>query len=298
MSEKVLIIGASGLIGYSLYEHFLKDYKVLGTYNTHSFDNLIHLNLSNKTDLENILRKINPDVILLPAALTAVDYCEKNRDACWNTNVTGPNELINLIKKQDTKLVYFSTDYIFDGKNGPYSEEAEPNPLNFYGNAKLETEKNIQNNLIDYIIIRTTVVYGWEHLGKNFIFSLRESLNNGLSIKVPRDQIGTPTYVEDLAKVTYLLVSSEKKGVYNVAGPEIIDRYNFALTAANVFNLNKALIKPVTTSELKQLAERPLKAGLRIGKLLKNIKIKMRTPHEGLENMKRNKKDYAIIGRH
>ncbi len=295
MKKKVLIIGASGLVGYTLYEHFSKEYDVIGTYNTHPINNLIHLNIINKHQLENLLKKSNPDIILLPAALSAVDYCEKNKEECWQYNVTGPHNLIKLASKSQIKLIFYSTDYIFDGKNGPYTEEDTPNPLNNYGKAKLQTEENIINELEDYLILRITVVYGWEHLGKNFIFRLINNQKKGEIIRVPKDQVGSPTYVENIAEATLELIKLDKIGIYNVAGLELMDRYSFALTAADVFHLDKLLIKPLLTAELNQIAARPLNAGLIIDKLTKTIKVKMLAPREGLEQMKQNKKGYMNI---
>lgn len=292
LDETILIIGASGLIGYSLYEHFSKEYSVIGTYNTHKFNDLIQLNLLNKIELEKILRKFKPKIILLSAALTNVEYCEKEKNECWTQNVIAPLNLIKLIKNSSINLVYYSTDYIFDGKNGPYSEEDSPNPLNTYGKSKLETEINIRQNLTNFLIIRTTVVYGWEHLGKNFVCTLIKSVQSGRTIKLPKDQIGTPTYTENIAEVTLELIKLDKQGIYNVSGPQLMDRYSFALIVANVFNLNKSLIEPVNTSELNQIAPRPLNAGLKINKLLKSVKIEMLAPRKGLQHMKKNGKDY------
>ncbi|MHA1232287.1 MAG: SDR family oxidoreductase [Candidatus Helarchaeota archaeon] len=287
--KRVLIIGASGLVGFHLYKWFQKSYIVLGTYNTHSFDFLIHLNIIDKKELKFRLNKFDPDIILLPAALSAVDYCESNKAECFAHNIQGPNNLIQLIKDRSVKLVFYSTDYIFDGKNGPYSENDKPNPLNNYGKAKLETEKNIQKHLKDYLILRITVVYGWELIGKNFIIRLINNLTKRQVIKVPMDQFGSPTYVENIAEATFKLIQLDKQGIYNVAGPQIMDRYNFALKAAKIFDLDSSFIKPVRTSILNQIALRPLKAGLKIDKLLNTIQIKMFNPHEGLLYMKKNK---------
>ena len=295
MDETVLIIGASGFIGFSLYETFSAEYSVVGTFNNHKLNNLIQLNLTNKKELEGILKKVKPKIILLPAALTNVDYCEKEKEECWMKNVTAPLNLIKLIKNSHTKLVYYSTDYLFDGKNGPYSEDDSPNPLNIYGKSKLETEINIQQNLTDFLIIRTTVVYGWEHLGKNFVYSLINAVKNGQSKKVPRDQLGTPTYVKNLAEATLELIKLDKQGVYNVVGPQLLDRYSFSLIVAEVFNLDKSLIIPVNTSELNQIALRPLNAGLKNNKLLKSVKMEMLAPREGLQDMKQNRKVFINI---
>jgi len=295
MVEKVLVIGASGLVGSSLYERFSKEYEVIGTYNSHKFANLIHLDLLDISELKKILNEFNPSIILLPAALSSVEYCEENKDDCWKYNVTAPSNLIRLIGKSDTKLVFYSTDYIFNGEEGPYSEEDIPNPLNNYGKAKLETENNIINNISNYLILRTTVVYGWELLGKNFIYRLIENTKKHQVTKVPKDQNGTPTFVENVAEATLKLIKSNKFGIYNVAGSELMSRYEFAKIAAEIFNLDKNHIHPVLTTDLNQIASRPLNGGLKIDKLRKNIKINMMKPREGLVHMLKNKKNYTII---
>ncbi len=295
MKQKVLVIGASGLVGYSLYEHFSKEYEVYGTYNTHYFGNLIHLDLLNKAELKNILKQYDPTIILLPAALSSVEYCEEHKEECWKYNVTAHSNLIELIKDMDIKLVFFSTDYIFDGHYGPYTEEDIPNPLNNYGKAKLETENIIITNISDFLILRITVVYGWEHLGKNFIYSLIKNTKNNKIMKLPIDQIGSPTFVENISEATLKLIEFKKSGIYNVAGPALIDRYSFGLIAAEVFNLNKSLIKPVSTLDLNQKARRPLKAGLKIEKLCRDIQIQMLSPLDGLKSMINDVKDYVNI---
>ncbi|MHA1268775.1 MAG: SDR family oxidoreductase [Candidatus Helarchaeota archaeon] len=286
MKQTVLIIGASGFIGFSLFQYFSRDFNVIGTYYSNKTQNFIHLNILNQKELNEIITKYTPNIILLPAALPNVEYCEENFQACWAHNVEGPLNLIKNIKKLDIKLVYYSSDYIFDGKNGPYYETDTPNPISNYGKAKLETEKNIIDNLSNFLILRTTVVYGWERNRKNFIYRLIETTNRNEEIRVPSDQIGTPTYVEDLVKATFKLITVNQIGIFNVVGPKLISRYDFSLIAADVFNLNKDLIIPVLTKELKQKAKRPLNAGLKIDKLLKTIDIKMLSPYEGLKKMK------------
>ncbi|MHA1132353.1 MAG: SDR family oxidoreductase, partial [Candidatus Helarchaeota archaeon] len=152
MKSQVLIIGASGLVGFCLFELFIKNYKVVGTYYKNKIKDLIHLNLLDKSELKATLNAVKPAIILLPAALPNVEFCETNPEECWKHNVTAPLNLINLIKDTSIKLVYYSTDYIFDGKSGPYSEDDIPNPINVYGKAKLETEKQISKYLTNYLI--------------------------------------------------------------------------------------------------------------------------------------------------
>ncbi len=285
MNTKILIIGASGFLGYSLFQKFSKNFDILGTYYSNKTKDLVHLNFLDQNELNSIISEFKPSVILLPAAMPNVEYCEINFDDCWKYNVKGPLNIINLLKKSNIKLVFYSSDYIFDGKNGPYSESDLPNPLNNYGKAKLETENNIKSNLSNYLIIRTTIVYGWERNRKNFIYRLIDTLKDHKILKVPKDQIGTPTYVEDLAEATLQLVQKDQIGIFNVVGSELISRYQFSLIAADIFDLDPTLIIPVYTKDLGQVAARPLNAGLKIDKLLRTINVKMSTPIVGLKKM-------------
>jgi dTDP-4-dehydrorhamnose reductase len=287
LNRRVLIIGASGFIGYSLYKVFRKNFDVLGTYYSNKIANLKFLDFLDESQLVSIIKDFDPKIILLPAALPNVEYCEKNSEECWKYNVEAPMKIINQIKNLNIKLVFYSSDYIFDGQNGPYSEISDPNPLNEYGKCKLETETRIINNLKNYLIIRTTVVYGFERNRKNFIYRLIDTLNKGIKIKVPYDQIGTPTYVDNLSEATLKLIEKDRGGIFNIVGSDLLSRYKFSLIAAKVFNLNKKLIIPVQTSELNQKAERPLNAGLKIDKLLANINIKMYEPPEGLIDLQK-----------
>ncbi len=283
---RVLIIGASGFIGNILLEEFSKTHDVLGTFYSHPVDNLVHLDVTDKSEVDNVVNSFKPDVILYPAANPNVEYCEIHPEETWRVNVDGTANIVVMAKNIGAKLVYFSSDYIFDGKNGPYSEEDKPNPINVYGEQKLASEKLIQENLEYYLIIRVTVVYGWERQGKNFVMWMIHTLKNNQTMRVPNDQVGTPTYVNNMCKAVRELVEKGKVGIYHVVGKDLTDRYSFARIATDVFSLNSDLLIPVSTSELGQKASRPLQAGLRIDKTQKELEIELVGARRGLEMMK------------
>ena len=286
---KILVIGASGLVGNALFRAFASKHEIIGTFSAHPIGNLIRLDITNKAEVEGIFRRFMPDVVLLSAGLTNVELCEERQDLCQKINVEGTKNVVECIANLPAKLVFFSSDYIFDGRNGPYSETDTPNPINVYGLAKLEAETLIRNELKNYLIIRSTVIYGWEPQAKNFIMSLLKNVELGKEMRVPNDQIGTPTYAINLAEIVKELVERNKIGIYNVAGCDPVSRYDFALVAADVFGLNKRLIVPVSTVELNQRAKRPLRAGLKIDKVCREVSTEPVGAREGLELMKNEK---------
>lgn len=260
----ILIIGASGFVGNSLYQ-LLKTKYVIGTYYSRYKRGLTKLDMTSNNGIESLFNKYLPKIVYMPAYIPGVDYCELHHEAC-ETNVKGIRNVVNICKKFNSKLIFFSSDYVFDGKEGPYLETDIPNPINEYGKTKLRCEKIVQE-LKDYLVIRTTVVYGYDKNSKNFLMTFTEDLLNRITKKVPNDQIGSPTWVEDLSSITIKLVESNKIGIYNVVGPDLCSRYVFALKIARIFGLNDELVIPISTHKLNQPAKRPLRTGLIIDKI-------------------------------
>lgn len=290
--KTVLIVGASGLLGSKLFNAFSKDENCLtfGTYFSNKAKNQVYLDITNEKSVKKIIEKYDPDCVICPAANPNVEYCEESPEETRKTNVLGIKNIIDNIKsKPNVKFVYFSSEYVFDGESGPYSEEDEPHPINEYGKQKLEVENIIKENLNNYLIIRTTVVYGWERKGKNFVIRVIKNLKNNKIMRVPSDQISSPTYANNMADAVKELVDKDRVGIYNLVGSDIMDRYEFAKNIADIFNLNYNLIIPVSTKELKQKAPRPLNAGLKIEKAKKELDTKLVGVKEGLELMKNEK---------
>jgi dTDP-4-dehydrorhamnose reductase len=262
----ILIIGASGLVGSYCFDFFskLKSYKIIGTHVTQAYKDTQYFNpLESNIDLFLNHIKFSPDLIIHCAALTNVEYCEENEVESFENNVLITQKVVSFCLDKKIKLVYFSTDYIFDGINGPYKEDDIPCPINIYGKHKLEAEQKVQL-LNEYLILRVTNVYGNELRNKNFIARLISNIRNNVvqSIELPFDQLATPIYAKDIAIMTSLLIENQKNGIYNLASTDYINRYQLAIKVLNYFPDNKLTIRPISSEILSQKAARPLKGGL------------------------------------
>jgi dTDP-4-dehydrorhamnose reductase len=249
---------------------------------------MIFLDIADTNAVRQFILNYNPTVIYLPASLSNVDYCELHPKESSKINVQGVMNFVNALKGSDSRLVYFSSDYIFDGIKGPYSELDAPNPICEYGRQKLISEQYISQNFTNYLICRSTVVYSWEIQGKNFVQRLVHSLRNNVMTKVPIDQIGTPTYAPNLIQVLLELVHHEETGVFNIVGPELISRYEFAKIVAKIFDLDEQLIIGIETKDLNQPAKRPYNGGLIIDKVKKKVSCELIDCLWGLKTMKTN----------
>jgi len=285
--RNIIVTGAGGLLGDKIINLHPENYEILGGYykNKPTIGNFFQMDITNKKQVE-LLKKLNPDIIIHTASLTNVDYCEDHKEEAWTVNVNGTKNILVISERIGNKIVFLSTDYVFDGKNGPYSEEDEPNPINYYGRTKLECEKLIESSGLEYIIVRTTVLYGWKENRLNFVTWVINELKNGRKIKVVKNQFGTPTLADNLAEAILKLILHKKEGIYNIAGSSLINRYDFALKIAEIFNLDQKLIIPITNKELNQKAPRPKRGGLKTDKIKSEMNVKLLTIEEGLHKMK------------
>jgi dTDP-4-dehydrorhamnose reductase len=258
-----LVIGASGQVGEHLLHHAeLAGHEAIGTYFEHQHAGFRQLDIRDPGSVDKLIQGSRPRVVWLPAARANVDYCESHAAETFTTNVEGVYHVIEATRRSGSKIVYFSSDYVFDGTDGPYAEDDVPRPISEYGRQKLQAEHAVAVHCPDALILRTTVVYGWESVGKNFVMHLVRKLRQGERMKVPVDQIGSPTYAPDLARVAVELADSPARGLYHLVGPDRVDRLKFAQEAARAFQLDPSLIDGVTTAELGQAAPRPLQAGM------------------------------------
>lgn len=283
---KHLIIGASGQIGGYLFRALADAGEdVEGTYYSFHISGLQKLDIRTADRVQELIATIKPDIVYLPAAQSNVEYCEVSGDDAARTNIIGTRHVVQAANDVGATVVFISSDYVFDGKAGPYREGDAAHPINVYGWQKLAGEHYVALHAHDHLIVRTTVVYGWERQGKNFICHLLRRLRSGSMIHVPTDQIGSPTYAPNLADAVAELAITGKQGVYHVAGPERVSRYEFACEAARAFGLPETLIWPALTVNTRQRAMRPLEAGLVVDKAVGELTTPLVGYREGLQIM-------------
>jgi dTDP-4-dehydrorhamnose reductase len=269
--KKVMILGSNGLLGQKMTELLLRGSPHLVILSSveeapvvdYQSVEYARIDITSKKDVRQATGKFEPDVLVNCAAMTNVDACETERELAWKINVTGVENLVDAAKIHGSTVIHISTDYVFDGKAGPYTEEDRPNPLSYYGKSKLASENALRVSGVRFMIARTMVLYGYAQSVKaNFVLWLVQSLEKGTSVRIVDDQSGNPTFVDDLAYGLLRTIELGKTGVYNLAGREIVSRYEFALRVAKVFGLDASLISPIKTSHLQQPAPRPMKSGL------------------------------------
>jgi dTDP-4-dehydrorhamnose reductase len=265
---RALVVGAGGFIGgYLCRALAAAGHEVCGVYHSRPGPGLRVLDILDREAVRALIGEARPHLVFHPAAVPDVERCEEFPLESYRVNVTGLGHVLEAAVAAASQLVYFSSEYVFDGQAGPYREEDRPNPLSAYGRQKLAGEEMIARRAPGALIIRTTVVYGWEWPARNFIGRLIGELRAGRPVRAPKDQISSPTFVVDLARAACDLAERGVTGLYHVAGATRADRYTFARAAAEVFGLDEGLVTPVLTSDLGQKASRPLSAGLQVRKL-------------------------------
>jgi len=290
--KRFLITGSNGLLGQKLVELLIKDISV-ETIATARGENRLPfkdsyeyfaMDITDPQQIEQVISSTNPDVIIHTAAMTNVDQCEMEKDVCWKQNVNAVEFLVETCKKHDIFLVHVSTDFIFDGKAGPYSEKAEPNPISFYGWSKYAAEKAVIHSDIKWAIARTVLVYGIAHdmSRSNIILWVKKSLEERKNIKVVTDQFRTPTLAEDLAQGCFLIANQKAEGIFNISGKELYTPYEMAIMAADYFGLDKSLISQTDASAFTQPAKRPPRTGFDLTKSERVLGYKPHTFQEGI----------------
>ncbi len=288
---RILVTGSNGLLGQKLTALLQQDptVQLIATARSASAVPIekgeFHLlDITNAAEVDAIIASTKPDVIINTAAMTNVDQCETEKEACWKNNVTAVENLVNTCEKHSVRLVHVSTDFIFDGSHGPLAEDEPAGPVNYYGESKLAAEQLVLNASIDSCILRTVLVYGITNdmSRSNIVLWVKKSLEEGKTIQVVNDQFRTPTLAEDLAMGCYLAAIKNAAGIYHVSGKDFLSPYEIALATADYFNLDKTLIKPTDSTTFKQPAARPLTTGFIIEKARKELGYEPRSFAEGI----------------
>lgn len=290
--KTILVTGSNGLLGQKLVELLTQqpDKKVIATARGENrlpfkegYD-YFSMDITKPEEVASVIQKTMPDVIVHGAAMTNVDQCEFEKETCWAQNVKAVEYMVEACRKHDIFLCHVSTDFIFDGAAGPYTEEGEANPLSFYGWSKYAAEKVVQHSGIRWAIARTVLVYGiaFDMSRSNIILWVKKSLEEGKNIKVVTDQWRTPTLAEDLAMGCFLIADKEAEGVFNISGKDLLTPYEMAMMTADYFGLDKGLIAEADSSNFTQPAKRPARTGFVLDKSNEILGYNPHTFKEGI----------------
>ena len=256
--KKIFITGSAGFVGKNLYRLLRPDYSVFGVDKTQNEFVDRAINIRDAGRLTGLLDSFSPDVIVHLAALSNVELCEMDQEQAFGSNILPVKELADWARGREVRVIFVSSDYVYDGVKGNFTEEDEENPIQYYGKTKLEAEK-IVAALKHFVILRPTVIYGWDPDGMNFLMQLYRNRMNKKAMKVLNDQISNPTFVTDLCRLILKIIEApDLNGKYNATGPESMSRYDFALRICEYMSWDKNLLIPVKTANLEQVAGRPL----------------------------------------
>jgi len=298
--QKILITGSNGLLGQKLVYKLKNKTNVLCIATARGENRLVdkngyeyaQLDITNYDNVATVFSKYMPDVVINTAAMTNVDACETEKEAAWLLNVTAVEHQVNTLEKLSKEhpnykphFIHLSTDFIFDGTHGPLDENEKPNPLSYYAESKLAAEKIVQRSSLHWAMARTVLVYGIvDNMSRsNFVLWVKQNLEQGKTINVVDDQFRTPTLAEDLADGCILIAEKKAQGIYNISGKDFLSILEIAHLVADYYKLDKSLIKPSKSADIKQPAKRPPITGFVIDKAKKDLGY---NPHSFVEGIK------------
>jgi len=259
---KVLVTGVKGQLGYDVVGELKKrNIEAVGV-------DIDEMDITDAASVDKVIKEASPDAVIHCAAYTAVDAAEDNVDICRKVNKDGTQNIANVCKELDIKMIYISTDYVFDGEGTrPWEPDDKPDPLNVYGLTKYEGEVAVTSTLSKYFIVRIAWVFGVN--GKNFIKTMLNLAKTHDSLTVVNDQFGSPTYTYDLARLLVDMVLTDKYGIYHATNEGIITWYDFACKIFETAGLN-VKVSPVSASEYPAKAKRPSNSRMSKQKLVDN----------------------------
>ena len=290
--KTVLVTGSNGLLGQKITERLLetKQFKLVATakgpnrFPVKEGYVYAEMDILDPENVRQVVEQHQPDAIIHTAAMTNVDTCEEQQELAHQLNVDSVNTLIQLAELHNIQLVHLSTDFIFDGANGPYDELAAPNPLSYYGITKLEAEEVLKNSSCRWAILRTIIVYGIvsDMSRSNIVLWAKGALEKGSPINVVNDQWRMPTLAEDLADCCLLAVEKDARGVYNASGKDMMSISELVGRVADYWQLDKSLINEISAETLNQTAKRPVRTGFILDKTINDLGYNPHSFEEGL----------------
>ena len=289
----VLITSSNGLLGQKLVHqlHANPNYELIATSKgANRISSILdfkyeQLDITNNDQVKSIFEAYQPDVVINTAAMTNVDACEDDKEGCWQMNVTAVEYLLAECEKYNSQFIHLSTDFVFDGEGGPYTEEDAPLPVSYYGESKFASEKVLQNSRYkNWAIARTIIVYGMvEQMSRsNIVLWAKGALEKGDPINVVDDQFRSPTLAVDLAKGCILIADKGAKGVFHLSGKDVMSILELVNRVADFFNLNKSNITAIKSITLNQTAKRPPRTGFVLDKAVRELGYAPVSFEEGL----------------
>ena len=291
--KKILITGSNGLLGQKLVSLLTQNSHIQLIATSRGANRMDfadgydyqEMDITNAEKVAEVIEKVRPDAIIHTAAMTNVDQCEGEKDLCWAMNVKALEYLVKACEEHDIFLCHLSTDFVFDGESGPYSEEDKPSPISFYGWSKYAAEEIVKRSKCSWSIVRTVLVYGITNdmSRSNIILWVKNSLEQQKAIKVVTDQFRTPTLAEDLAMGCWLVVNQKAQGIFHISGKDFLTPYEMAIKTADFFQLDKSLISQVDSSNFTQPAKRPARTGFILDKAVSVLGYNPVSFEEGIE---------------
>ena len=243
------------------------------------------LDAAEEFQVERLFTELKPAIVLMPAAEANVDLCERCPEVSLRANLNAVQNVVCQCRRTGAKLVFLSTDYVFDGANGPYSETDPERPLNVYGRHKLLAEQYVNESNVDSLIVRTSLVYGASSVARGFIGFVADHLRRSIPFRVSAEHQSSPTFVGDLVSGISSLLAKGSRGLYHLSGPITYARFDIARTIAAVLRMDESLILSTAGEQRDETAPRPLKCGLRIEKAIREIAYRPLSLVEGLNRL-------------
>lgn len=290
--KTILVTGSNGLLGQKITERLsaTKQFKLIATskgadrFPVKDGYTYAEMDILDPQNVKEVVGHYKPDAIIHTAAMTNVDTCEDQKELAYQLNVESVKTLISVCEEHDIQLVHLSTDFIFDGAKGPYDEEADPNPLSYYGQTKVEAENIIKVSNCRWAILRTILVYGIvsDMSRSNIVLWAKGALEKGSPINVVNDQWRMPTLAEDLADCCLLAVEKDAQGIYNASGKDMMSISELVARVADYWKLDKSMINEISAETLNQTAKRPVRTGFVLDKTIRDLGYNPHSFEEGL----------------
>lgn len=290
--KTILTTGSNGLLGQKLTEKILAEGRVklvatskgINRYPVKGGYGYAEMDILNAVRVREVIETYSPDAIVHTAAMTNVDTCEANKALCRQLNVDAVQTLISICEEKNIQLIHLSTDFVFDGADGPYKEDDAVNPVSYYGESKVLAEALLKNSKVNWAILRTILVYGIssDMSRSNIVLWAKAALEKASPINVVNDQWRMPTLAEDLAEACLLAVEKNAKGIYHVSGKDYMSIADLVRKVADYWGLDQSFINEISSTSLNQMANRPVRTGFILGKTIKDLDYRPHSFEEGL----------------